>query len=65
VTPVEIEVMPYQEGVDMFHPQAKEYFRVKKVTKSNIVVVNTVKNPEAMRKQIVEWVSRSFDWKKF
>jgi len=64
-TPVEIEIHQYQEGVDMFNPNSKNYITVKIVPESNILVVRSVKNPEKMRTHIVDYVSKCFDWKKF
>jgi inosine-uridine nucleoside N-ribohydrolase len=63
--PVEVEIKDYVEGVDMFHADAKQYATVKKVASSNVVVVKSVKNPEKLRSEIVQFVTNAFGWKKF
>jgi len=53
VIPVELEVGSYKEGVDMFHADCKDYLKVKKVEKSNILVVKALKDPNAIRDELV------------
>eukprot|EP01116_Phalansterium_solitarium_P006618 TRINITY_DN18947_c0_g1_i1.p1 TRINITY_DN18947_c0_g1~~TRINITY_DN18947_c0_g1_i1.p1 ORF type:complete len:397 (+),score=83.48 TRINITY_DN18947_c0_g1_i1:72-1193(+) len=62
--PVRVKFAKYEAGMHMFHANASSYAEVKRVSESNIHVVKSVKDPEKLRKAIVDIVSRSFDWKK-
>jgi len=59
VIPVELEVGGYVDGVDMFHADSKNYLKVKKVEKSNILVVKSLKEPMKVRDQLVEVILKN------
>jgi len=58
-TPVKIQIHDYKEGVDMFHPEARNYFTVEEVPQSNIHVVKAVHSPETVYKTIYGFIEKA------